>query len=220
LVPLKPGRTRDGRIAANDLQHRIDVRRLQRQHQESLQQAAFLHKEELDRSEARHLDVLAREHVREQIAVASGVVSEMGGLMLPTSALCEALDDLGRLVGTRPSMELVEEINNSVQTFTTRTEALLVFDSKVVAAEMVTTNDAVFEVLRAIKRQEKVLGDLIQQQQTTILARKQPGDVMGIRTAFGELAKLSEPLRKAVAQNLRPVLLDERSAAAKPTLTD
>jgi hypothetical protein len=216
LVPLKPGRTRDGRIAANDLQHRIDVRRLQRQHQESLQQAAFLHKEELDRSEARHLDVL----VREQTAVASGVVSEMGGLMLPTSALCEALDDLGRLVGTRPSMELVEEINNSVQTFTTRTEALLVFDSKVVAAEMVTTNDAVFEVLRAIKRQEKVLGDLIQQQQTTILARKQPGDVMGIRTAFGELAKLSEPLRKAVAQNLRPVLLDERSAAAKPTLTD
>lgn len=180
-----------------------------------------MHKEELDRSESRHLDILAREHVREQIAVASGVVAELGGLLLPTNALCEALDDLGRLGGTRPSTALVDEIDTCVQTFTAWTEALLVFDSKVVAAEMVTTNSAVFDVLRAIKSQEKTLGNLIQKQQTTVLARKKAGDVAAIRSAFGELAKLSEPLRKAVAYNLRPVLLDERSGStAKSTLAD
>lgn len=192
-------------IAANELAHQKDVERLQRQHRESLAHAARLHKEELERAERRHAEILSREHVRDQIAAASEVAREIGSLMLPLTTMCNALEDLSRNIGRRSANGLGAEVDFVVNTYNLWTEKLLVFDSKLISAEMIVTNSDVVDVLRQMKQQEAVLGQIIEAQQKTILLERERGDVSAIRDAYGQLATLLKPLRKAVATSLRPV---------------
>lgn len=194
-------------IKSNALSHRQDVLRLQRQHKESLRQAARLHREELDRTEARHLQVLSREHVRDQISSAREVVAAVGDLMLPLIALCQALEDLGRLIVSHPSAELSEEVDSCVRATQAWTVSLLAFNAKLVSAEMVTTNQAVFDILRQIKAAQSSLSREIESQQYQILAQKTRGQVDAVRAAYTQLANLNEPLREVVAHNLRPIFL-------------
>jgi hypothetical protein len=189
-------------IAANDAQHRSDLKRLEQRHRETLAQSRRLHMQELARAEARHGELLEREHAREQSVAMSGVVHAMSGLMIPTQRFCDSLDALGPLYDMPPlEARVVDAVQRNQDAYVEWTVQLLEFHQKIIEAQMIVTQAQLRDALQSIvDLQLKLRAEV--NAQVAVMKSRRPSDTRAIRAAYGELTKLSRTTREVVVQQL------------------
>ncbi len=154
--------------------------------------------------------MLDREHVREQITAMSEVVRALGAWMIPTQQLCDALADLGLVHDISPGdRRLIGKFDSAQTAYNRWTASLLMFDSKLVAADLVVTDPSIRKVLDSMKRRESEFTSIMHAQQNAIMADEQPGDIPAVRAAYGELAKLTSVVKTSIAQHLTGRLRNE-----------
>ena len=189
-------------IAANDVQHRSDLKRLERRHRETLEQSRRLHIQELARAEARHKELIERQHAREQSFAMSEVVHAMSGLMIPTQRFCDSLDALGPLYEMSPlEARVINAVQQNQNDYVEWMARLLELHQKMIEAQMIVTQPQVRDVLQSIvDLQLKLRAEV--HQQVAVMKLRQPSDTRAIRAAYGELTKLSRTTRDIVVEQL------------------